>query len=675
MSLNDPYVWLEALDSQRAQNWVRAANANTIDELTSDARFNAIQKRLLKIYDSTEKIAYANKGGDYYYNFWRDAHHERGIWRRSTWESYLTADPQWDIVLNLDDLSAKENENWVWHGCNFLNPNNTRCLISLSRGGADAHVQREFDIPSRQFVSDGFQLPEAKSSMSWIDHDTVWVGTDFGEETQTNSGYPRLVKRWRRHTPLDAAELVFEGERDNISVHGWHDRTPGFERSFIAQNITFYSHYLFEVVDGALQRIAKPDDAIAIVYRSWIALELRSDWHVNDQTYSSGSLLISDYNEFKQGSATFHVLFKPTAARSLQGWSHCRDHLILNTLEDVRSRIEIRTPSSVGWQHSALAAPTSTYDTVQAIPIDPRDSNALWIEATGFLTPASLGTAEVGSTSRMIKSSPGYFDTTGLGVTQHFATSNDGTQVPYFLVGDASMQGSTPSPTLLYGYGGFELSLLPSYSATIGAAWLEQGGTYAVANIRGGGEYGPNWHQSAMKENRHRAYEDFLAVGQDLVQQGITTPQSLGIMGGSNGGLLMGTMYTQHPTHWGAVVCCVPLLDMRRYHKLLAGASWIAEYGDPDDPDEWAYLRTYSPYHNINPDIDYPPILFTTSTRDDRVHPGHARKMAHALMEAGKNVSYYENMEGGHSGTSNNKQMAFVNALEFQFLWNTLTSS
>jgi len=670
---NDPHIWLEEVDSERALSWVRSVNAETVAKLTSVGGVSVDQQRLLQIYDSEKKIAYVNQCGDFYYNFWRDARHERGIWRRTTWSSYLSDDPQWDVVLDIDDLAAKEGENWVWHGAQFLRPDFNRCFIVLSRGGADAHVQREFDLPSRRFVDGGFQLAEAKSAVSWIDRDTVWVGTDFGPGSVTNSGYPRTVKRWRRHSLLEDAELVFEGEQDNISVYAGHDDTPRFERSLVMQNLTFYRNRLYEVSGNVLKPIPKPEDAIAGVFRSWIALELRSDWQINNQTFLAGSLLVAKYDEFMHGDAEFEILFKPTSSCFLQSWSNCQDHLILNLSDNVSSRIEFQTPSTSGWQRSVMDTTATRYDHVSVSPVDRQRSNKVWVHVTGYLTPTALGIAEVGQSSRIIKTSPNWFDTHDLSVAQHFATSRDGTRVPYFQVGPSSKKRAADSPTLLYSYGGFEASLLPNYSATIGTAWLEQGGTYVVANIRGGGEYGPAWHQSALKENRFRAFEDFIAVGEDLITRGVTKPRSLGILGGSNGGLLMGAMYTQEPALWGAVVCSVPLLDMKRYTKLLAGASWIAEYGDPDDAEQWAYLRRYSPYHNIDPASDYPPILFTTSTRDDRVHPGHARKMAYALMDAGKNVSYYENIEGGHGGSANNEQLAFMKTLEFQFLWNTLT--
>ena len=361
----------------------------------------------------------------------------------------------------------------------------------------------------------------------------------------------------------------------------------------------------------------------------------------------------------------------------MQTWSWTHDHLVLNLLDNVRSRIEMLTPTEAGWVHSTPVTGLPENANISATAVDPYQGNALWFHVTGYLTPSSLWWGCVGSEPEVLKTSPQWFDSKGLEVTQHFATSKDGTRVPYFQVGKQVVNGATESaptvsPTLLYAYGGFEISLLPAYSGSGGAAWLEAGGTYVVANIRGGGEYGPSWHQAALQQHRHRAYEDFAAVGEDLVNRGVATCETLGIMGGSNGGLLMGNMYTRYPNHWGAVVCMVPLLDMQRYSRLLAGASWIAEYGDPDDPDQWAFMQQYSPYHNIDPNADYPPILFTTSTRDDRVHPGHARKMAHALIEAGKAVSYYENIEGGHGGSANNEQMAFISALEYRFLWQVL---
>lgn len=668
---SDPRLWLEDVTGEAALDWVRARNAESQAALASDPAFAELKQRLLTIYDSKEKIPYVSKRGEWYYNFWQDADHPRGIWRRTTPESYLTDSPEWDVILDVDALNKAEGENWVWDGAQCLRPDYNRCLIALSRGGADATVTREFDVSTRAFVKGGFELQEAKGMASWIDLDHVYVGTDFGEGSMTESGYPRIAKRWTRGTPLESAETVYEGQTADIWIGASHDHTPGFERDFVSRAITFYTNELFELRKGKLVRIDKPDDTEASVHEEHIFFQNRVDWEIEGVTYPAGSLLVADYAKWMKGKRKVEALFTPTERTSLSGYSVTRNHVILNTLEDVKNRLEILTPGKKGWSRQPLEG-LPEFGEVSASAVDPETSDAYWLTVTDYLTPTSLWYGEIGQGApKKIKQVPEFFDAAGLTVSQHFAKSKDGTQVPYFQVGRKDLPAGG-APTLLYGYGGFEVSLLPGYNAGVGAGWLERGGVYVVANIRGGGEYGPRWHQAALKENRHRAYEDFVAVGEDLVRRGVTTKAQLGIMGGSNGGLLMGNMYTLYPDHWGAVVCQVPLLDMKRYTQLLAGASWAGEYGDPEDPAQWEFIRTFSPYHNIDAGREYPPILFTTSTRDDRVHPGHARKMAHALLEAGKSVQYYENIEGGHGGAANNEQAAYMRAIGWQFLWNTL---
>lgn len=668
----DPRLWLEEVDSDRSLEWVRSQNAVAVGELASDEDFEAAKEKLLAIYDSSDRIPYISMRGDWGYNFWRDADHERGLWRRTTLQSYQTDSPEWDIVLDLDALAKEEGENWVWAGSSCLWPDYDRCLISLSRGGADANIVREFDVPTRTWVEGGFELEEAKSDLGWIDADQVYVATDFGEDSMTESGYPRIVKKWTRGTDLSQAVTVYEGEKTDISVGAWHDHTPGFERDFVYRGVTFYTNQMWEITKGGMWKLPKPDSAKATVHKGWVFIELRDDGEYGGESFKAGSLIVADYKKYKKGKATFEALFEPTDTTSLAGWSTTADHFVLNILDNVRNRLEVLTPTKKGWERSTVEGlPPNTQ--VSAWAVDDEHSNALWFSVDGYLTPASLWLGEIGDKPKMVKQTPEWFDASGLEVTQHFATSKDGTSIPYFQIAPKELAEGGSTPTLLYGYGGFEVSMLPGYSGTIGAGWLERGGVYVVANIRGGGEFGPRWHQAALKQNRHKAYEDFAAVGEDLIKRGVTTREALGIMGGSNGGLLMGNMYTQYPDHWGAIVCQVPLLDMKRYTKLLAGASWAGEYGDPDDPEQWKFIQGFSPYHNIDPDTDYPPILFTTSTRDDRVHPAHARKMAHALIELGKDVRYYENIEGGHGGAANNEQSAFMRALAYTFLWDTLT--
>ncbi len=667
----DPYLWLEDVTGERALAWVKARNAESTAELASTPAFEQLEKDLLAILDSKARIPYVSKRGAYYYNFWRDAANPKGLWRRTTLEEYRKAAPKWDVVIDLDALAKEEKENWVWAGAQILRPDYKRALVSLSRGGADAAVVREFDLETRTFVKDGFQLPEAKGGVSWIDRDHIYVSTDFGAGSLTTSGYPRIAKRWTRGTPLSSATTVYEGQASDMAIGAMFDDTPGFERHFVQRSIEFYKSETFLLgSDGALKKIDVPDDANPGVQREWLTVELRTAWTVGGRTYPAGALLAARFDDFMKGARDFTVLFEPTANSSLAGFSWTRHHLILNVLEDVKNRLFVLTPREAGWKREPLPG-APAFSTISASGIDPDESDDYFLNVSGYLTPPRLEFGHVGEAPEKIKEMPAFFDASNLEVSQHFATSKDGTRVPYFQVSPKGMPLDGARPTLLYGYGGFEVSLTPGYNPSVGRGWLSNGGVYVVANIRGGGEYGPRWHQAALREKRLRAYEDFAAVAEDLVARRITSPLHLGIQGGSNGGLLMGNMLTLYPQLFAAVVCQVPLLDMQRYSHLLAGASWMAEYGDPDKPDDWAFIRTFSPYQNVKPAQKYPAVLFTTSTRDDRVHPGHARKMMARMLELGYDVRYYENIEGGHGGAADNRQAAHMQALAYTFLWKT----
>jgi prolyl oligopeptidase len=664
----DPYLWLEDVAGDKALAWVKERNAASTGELTKSPEFQALNDRLLKILDSKDRIPTIGKHGTWFYNFWRDETNKRGLWRRTTLAEYRKDKPNWETVLDLDALAAKEKENWVWGGANFLRPVDERCLISVSRGGADAKVVREFDVLKKEFVKDGFELPEAKSQVSWKDLDTLYVSTDFGPDTLTKSGYPRITKEWKRGTKLADAKVVFEGRPEDVSAGAYWDLTRGFEREFASRALTFYTNEMFVRRDGKFVKLDKPDHANAAFHREWLYITPRKEWTVGDKTYAPGSLLAIDFEAFMKEKRNFDVLFEPTERKSLGGFNPTLHKLILNELDNVVNKLYVLTPKDGKWEREPLPV-TAPFGLIGAWAVHPDESDDYFLSVSGYLTPASLWHGSLGGKpAEKLKSSPSFFNAEGLEVSQHEATSRDGTRVPYFQVSRKELKCDGSNPTLLYGYGGFEVSMRPGYQASVGAAWLETGGVYVVANIRGGGEFGPKWHQAALKDKRHRAYEDFAAVAEDLVKRKVTTPRHLGAMGGSNGGLLMGNMLTQYPQHFGAIVCQVPLLDMRRYHQLLAGASWVAEYGNPDDPTEWDFIRTFSPYHNVTTGAKYPRTLFTTSTRDDRVHPGHARKMVARMTEMGHDVLLYENIEGGHGGAADNKQMAFMSALAYTFL-------
>jgi prolyl oligopeptidase len=664
----DPHLWLEDVAGEKPLEWVRGRNAESVKALAESEEFRSLESRIRSILDSKERIPMVTKIGERFYNFWRDAAHPKGLWRRTTLAEYKKPDPAWETVIDLDALAADEKENWVWHGAMVLEPADQVCLVSLSRGGADADVVREFDLERKAFVTDGFTLPEAKSRVAWRNENSLFVATDFGPGSLTTSGYPRTVREWQRGTPLAAAPLVFEGQPEDMSVTGYRDLTPGFERDFVVRQKTFYTSDFFLRRDGRLIKVEKPDDANASVHREWLLVELRSDWEAGGTKYKAGSLLAADLEKFLVGDRTLNVLFEPTPRTSLVGFSSTKNHVIITTLDNVRNRLFTLAFRDGRWQREPLPG-VPEIGTGNALPVDDLESDDFFLITSSSLEPSTLALGTIGGpVPERLKQAPAFFHAAGLTVSQHEAVSKDGTRVPYFQIAPENLPLDGTTPTLLYGYGGFEIPLLPGYDPVAGVAWLEQKNVYVIANIRGGGEFGPAWHQAALKEKRPRAYEDFIAVAEDLITRKITSPKHLGVKGGSNGGLLVGNMYTLRPDLFGAVVCQVPLLDMRRYHTLLAGASWMGEYGNPDSPAEWKSIRGFSPYHNVDRGRAYPPLLITTSTRDDRVHPGHARKMTARLVEYGKEVLYYENIEGGHGGAADNKQRAFMDALGWTFL-------
>lgn len=671
--VEDPYLWLEEVEGEEALAWVEEQNAESLGYLEALPTFKPIYDRNLEIYDSEDRIASPGLMGDYIYNYWRDATNKRGIWRRTTLEKYVADEAEWDIVLDLDALAEDEGEDWVWKGSSCLRPEYRRCLLRLSRGGADAVVIREFDSETKAFVDAGFFVAEAKTDTSWIDEDTVFIGSNFGDDTLTDSGYPRTSRLWRRGVPIEEAKEVFAGEQTDVSVtvyRGW-DGDESYD--VVHRTPTFFTaiRYVY-AEDGNHQKIDIPDDSsFHGLMNGQMIVELKSDWQPADTNFVQGTLMSIDFDTFMDGGRDFKIIYVPTVRTAIPrgGVTWTRDYLILNQLEDVTSRLSRYELVDGAWLRAEIQ--TEMLGSISLVSAA-EDSNVFFFNYEGFLRPDTLYVANDGGDSiEPLFALPSFFDAQGMSVEQHFASSKDGTQIPYFLVLPRGYEANGETPTLLYGYGGFQISRTASYSGTVGHAWLARGGAYVVANIRGGGEYGPRWHHAALKENRQRAYDDMVAVAEDLIANDATSAEHLGVRGGSNGGLLTGVMLTQRPDLWGAVVIQVPLLDMKRFNHLLAGASWMDEYGDPDT-DDWDYIKEYSPYHNIDADADYPKAFFTTSTRDDRVHPAHARKMVARMKELGHDLYYYENTVGGHAGASDNTQAARLQALIYSYLWDQL---
>jgi prolyl oligopeptidase len=672
---DDNYLWLEEVEGDAALDWVREHNARSRRQLEQHPAFGAIRDEIRDVLDSRDRIPAVVRRGAWLFNFWQDAAHPRGLWRRTTLDEFRKPEPAWELLLDIDALGRAESTNWVWAGASCLGPGYSRCLVSLSRGGADAKVVREFDIDERRFVDGGFALAEAKSRIEWIDADTVLVGTDVGPGSLTDSGYPRVVRRWRRGLPLAGAETIFEAERGDVSAHFSIDHTPGFERIVVERAVDFYNSKAWLWRDGRMQPIDKPDDAQLFFWRERLLLILRSDWQPGARRFARGSLLSANAERYAAGDRELQVVFEPTATRSLADFAATRSRLVLNISDNVASRLEEwqgdGTRRSVAAAHPGTIQISALHDPLVA---DDALAEHYQLSYSDFLTPDTLYLARTGSDAHeRLKSRPAFFDASGMRAEQRFAASRDGTRVPCFVIWPDGEVSDGARPVLLYGYGGFEVPLQPWYSGAIGRAWLARGGVFVVANIRGGGEFGPAWHQAAILERKQNSFDDLVAVAEHLIASGATRAEHLGIEGGSNGGLLVGAVMLQRPELFGAVVCQVPLLDMRRYHRLLAGASWMAEYGDPDQPDQWAWISRYSPYQNVRAGIKLPPVLFITSTRDDRVHPGHARKMAARMLEQHHEVLYYENIEGGHGAAADNAQKADMMALEFAFLWQRLS--
>lgn len=670
---NDPRLWLEEVEGEQALEWVRGQNTRTLSRLAGDPRYPGLLAEAQKLYESEDRIPYGNYFGGFVWNFWRDADANHGIWRRTTLDSYLSNVPEWDVVLDLDALSAEEATNWVWRGADCLAPAYERCMVTLSRGGSDAAVRREFSTLKRDFVHGGFEAPEAKGAVAWLDQDTLLIGLATEPDNTTASGYPMVAYRWSRGTPLAAAQEVMRGDPDDVGL--WPQRFEDHDGSvymMAAEANTFYQTAYWYLPRNAppLQLPIPAKTSIQALHRGQLVFSLEQEWNLRDEdeTFPAGALLSISVADFVATGELpqVHTLYLPGATEALGGVAVTRSALLVAIDNNVVGSVSAFHFEDNNWSRASLPVPGNL--TISLGGSD-RKEDLAFINAEGFLTPDSLLLADTTAmTVKAVKRIPDRFDTNGLMVEQRTTVSQDGTVVPYFIVRHENTVMNSTTPTLLYAYGGFQVSIRPSYSGSRGKLWLERGGAYVVANIRGGGEFGPSWHQAGLKTERQRIYDDLIAVAEDLSATGLTDPGHLAVYGGSNGGLLTGVMYTQRPDLWQAVISAVPLLDMLRYHKLLAGASWMGEYGNPEDPEEGAFLLGLSPYHNVRADGDYPEIYLYTSTKDDRVHPGHARKMSHLLETLGHDYLYFENIDGGHAAAANLSEYARRDALLYTFL-------
>ncbi len=663
----DQYLWLEEVDAPKALEWVETQNKLTFDDLKQHPDFQKIYDKNIEIFNSKEQIAFPSIRGEYVYNFWQDEQHVRGIWRRTTLKDYLADQPNWDILIDIDQLREEENEDWVYKWARGLAPDYEKFLVALSKGGGDAVVIREFNASTKSFVKEGFQLPEAKGGLSWVDENTVMVSTNFGEGTTTQSGYPRQVKLWTRDTDLKDATLLVEGDTTDVGVWGFADIQKEKTYQFVTQNKTFYTSQLYTIKDKKATPLELPEDATFVgIFQDQLLVELKSDWTLDGQTFPQGAVVSLPYEDFLKGDKKAYLIEAPSANASISSVRTSQNRVLISQTVNVQSELYTYEWKDNQWLKKKLEAPD--FGTIY-IGATSDDSDDFFFYFENFLYPRTQYTANAQTGKmRIIQSLPHFFDSKKFEVNQYWAKSKDGTKIPYFVVASKDLQYDGSNPTLLYSYGGYEVSLLPYYSGSLGTSWLEKGGVYVLANIRGGGEFGPKWHQAGLKENRQKVFDDFTAVAEHLIEKKITSPAHLGIQGGSNGGLLVGVAFTQRPDLYNAVVCGVPLLDMKRFNKLLAGASWMGEYGNPDIEEEWAYIQKYSPYHNLKKEEKYPKVFFFTSTRDDRVHPGHARKMVAKMQGLGHDVYYYENTEGGHAAASTKDQRAYKDALIFAYL-------
>lgn len=671
----DPYIFLEQARSDEALAWVAEENTRTLAAFEADPRFAQLKAEALAIFDSEDRIPFVSFRPDGLYNFWQDRANPKGVLRRTTLESYQSASPTWEVVLDIDALAKAEGKEWVYQGSTCLPPALNRCMIALSDGGEDATILREFDTTTKQFVEGGFVLDKkSQGGVQWIDENTLLVGRDFGPGTLTDSEYPFTSRVWSRGTSIDDAPEIFRGEASDVSsgVSLLRDSSGTIQARVAYRGVSFHERLYFVEQNGEWVQLDLPKKAAPYgIVDGHILLSTDVDWTVDGQTFVADSLIAVEIEAFRAdpNGAKKTLVWTPGERQTKQGGAVTGKALYVALLDNVVGKVLRFNFRNGEWVSTPVALPDNA---TIGITASSNETDQIMYTVSGFLEPTTLYYTDGSAAPQVLKTSPAYFDPTGMEVEQHQATSKDGTQIPYFLVKPKGMKVDGTTPILMGGYGGFQVPRLPSYLGTTGKLWLERGGAYVLANIRGGGEFGPNWHQTAIRENKQRTWDDFIAVGDDLVKRGFTSPQHLGIQGGSQGGLLVGTALTQRPDLFGAAIVQIPLFDMLRYHLIGRGASWIGEYGDPRIPEQRTWIEGYSPYQKIVAGVDYPAPFLWASTADDRTHPAHARKGAAKLKELGQPYYYYEDTTGGHSGGVDNDQRAKLQALQFIYLMQRL---
>ena len=671
---NDPFIWLEEARSDRAMAWVEAENNRTMKLLAGDPRFETLKAEALAIYNAKDRIPGVGFTPYGMVNFWQDEENPKGILRVTTLESWRTDNPDWETILDVDKLAAEESKEWVYGGMSCLPPAGTKCMVYLSDGGKDARIAREFDIETRSFVEGGFELPESQGGASWVDEDTLLISRDFGEDTVTDSFYPFTTRLWKRGQTVDEAEEIFRGEKSDVSSGAYllRDGEGTIHARMAYRGISFHEREYFVEHGGEWLKLDLPKKAnpYAII-DGHILFSTDVDWETDGVTFPADSIVAADLEEWKAdpNNAQKVLVWAPGERQTKRGATTTKSSLYVNLLDNVRGKVLKFDYNDGGWGWVEIDLPENA---TVGISASSDETDQIMFSSTDFLTPSTIYYAEDGVTLEKVKESPERFDASGMEIEQYEATSKDGTKIPYFVVKPAGMKADGSNPALLTGYGGFQVPRLPSYLGSIGKMFLERGGVYILGNMRGGGEFGPGWHQTAIRENKQRTWDDFIAIAEDAIARGITSAEHLGIQGGSQGGLLVGTAFTQRPDLFNAAIVQIPLFDMVRYHLIGRGASWIGEYGDPRIPEQRAWIDGYSPYQKLLEDKDYPSPFFWASTADDRTHPAHARKGAARVKALGQDYYYFEDTTGGHSGGVDNEQRAKLQALQMVYLMQRL---